>query len=1462
MPFARKPSSGSSSPASSAKPSAGWASKSIGAIGRWLHRHWLAAAILPAAAALSFIAVSQTTPSTFKTVDLASEPLYAVGTSQKPTLSLALSVEFPTVGAQYTNGGSVDDTYLPTNEYIGYFDADSCYVYNNHTNPDYRRFDRSGVATDHACNGAGFSGNYLNWASSSAIDVLRLGLTGGDRIVDEANLTVLQRAVLDRSNGSFYNGNNFPAKRLRAAYVAGALPTALVGTWTGDVVASNCLNRIHFGTSIEGNCDNPANNANLGVTVGSTQQMGTVTSSILPPLIGFSRCAGENEVCTFSGVRRVAYGTLTSWRYVSASNGINCSNAVFGDPLGGVVKACYIGPDNTGWTPVGATANGSTVLSSDRFFYTRVQVCESSGGTLQDPRTNFCLKYPNNNYKPTGNLQKYSDRLRVAAFGYLMDSRVERYGGVLRAPMKYVGPKNYDDTGTLQTASNPKVEWDLNTGVFTVNPESATAEGKSGVINYLNQFGRTGTTIGNYKVYDPVSELYYEALRYVQGLPPTPDATSGMTDAMKDGFPVYTSWTDPHAGGSRTRDYSCLRNNIVVIGDVNTHYDKYIPGNTSNTDGYDGARAANLAGNEPNFYDWTRVVGSFEANATTSYIDDDGISRNTSNPNGSGTNAPRNFGNLAAAQFSDKAGFFMAGMAYWANTHDIRGTGWTDAPAKQRPGMKVKTYILDVNEYGDNNNRNTRHGTPFFLAGKYGGFNDLSGVGNPYLSTAGTLDNSSWEAEGNPGEPRNYFLSSSARSVLTALDNMFAAIASQGGSIGGGAISTQQLTSAGSYIYQAQFDPTSWSGDLISYPVSVGANNVVTVGTAATKQWSAAAQLDAMLVSSRNIVVGNVTRTNGAASNFTWATIEGGGNGTLKNQLRRASPTASADADSVGEARLNFIRGDRSLEGSTFRKRNSRLGDIVNSGVALGGAPNAQITDAGYNNFYNTNKDRTRALYVGANDGMLHAFNADTGSELFAYIPSWMGPRLSMLASPTYNSSLHQSYVDATPAVAEAYVGSAWKTVLVGGTGAGGQGVFALDVTDPTAFNKDKVMWEFTDADDPDMGNVIGRPQILKFRTSGPTAPVATYKYFAVVASGVNNTAADGRASTSGNPAIFLLDLSKAGNTPWSPNNNYFKISLPVNATTATAFAPGVAEFSATGGPVGEVAAIYAGDLHGNVWKMDFTKVASTSWNMSSLSAFKSGSTPVPFFIAKDSTGVVQPITMAPTLVFGPDDSKIVSFGTGKYLETSDNVVAATTQRQSLYTLYDNQSPTLDTSTAGSSVISGRGRLALGSVNAANRTITVPNFSYGRPMTDGDTTQRSGWYVDFPNAAERQVSNASVFGDSIIFGTLQPPAATSNACAGGSGYQYQVKIGSGNGQFVASTVGVLGQPFVLQVGAATFTDSDSAGRRTTTTTGQIILQGSTGISSQSTSQVAFDSVTGRLSWRRINNYQQLKRATP
>ena len=1085
-------------------------------------------------------------------------------------------------------------------------------------------------------------------------------------------------------------------------------------------------------------------------------------------------------------------------------------------------------------------------------------------------------------FKPVGNMQKYSDRVRLSAFGYLMDNGNTRYGGVLRAPMTYVGPKAYDADGNALTGENPNREWNTDTGVFVANPRSATDESSSGVINYLNMFGRTGSNQGVYKSNDPVGELYYESLRYLQGLQPTQQAVSNIDANLRAGFPAYSAWTDPFEGGSATKNYACLRNSILLIGDVNTHNDKSLPGNnrTSNSD-FDRTAEVNLANNIPNFKDWTKVIGAFESGNTVTYLDggNPAVSRTTTNPTGSTNSALWGIENQDTG--SNGAAYYLAGAAYWAHTHDIRGTQWTAAPTKQRPGMRVTTYVLDVNENGSQSTAANRYRSQFFLTAKYGGFTDTDGDGNPFTpaNAQNQYDNRHWGKETALNEAKTYFLASDAKAVLKALDEIFIAATKVSNTIAAPATSSNQLSTTDGYVYLASFDPEYWSGDLKRNTIKIGTSGAVEQGSAST-MLSAASVLNALSnteIDQRNIVVGKAApNASGTATAFTWNAIEE----SLQAHLKKESPTANADSN--GENRLNFIRGNRSLEATTFRKRGSRLGDIVNSGVAYSGVPTTRYTTSAYKTFREANISRTKAVFVGANDGMLHAFNAANMSELFAYIPSWMGPKLSTLTATDYNSARHTSYVDATPVVAEAEVGSAWKTVLVSGTGGGGQGVFALDVTNPARFDASKVMWEFTDANDSDMGNVVGQPKILKLRTSSKTASTATYKWFAVVPSGVNNYVDDGTSRFgAGNPALFLLSLDKAAGDAWTLGTNYFKITLPFsrNVTQGTevlnaqgtgtgqAKATGLINFEATGDQAGAVEYFYFGDLHGQFWKINMHEANlsssdSAAWSLNTLSYFKTSTAPIearPMYVAKDANGKVQPISMTPTIAYGPNNSLITAFGTGKYLEAPDNSISTATQAQSFYVLYDNGESDLDTTAAAR--FNGRARLKGGTIS--NSAINVDSFFWAAPKsTNSETRKAAGWFIDFPKGGslggERQISDAILFGKDIIFTSLMPPSASASACGGGSSYTYTANLASGLGTISALSTGAQGAPMIFRL-TPSLTGSNSIGGRTKTDRIVIGTPSSTGDNQLSISGTkSADSAVGRLNWRQINNYQDLK----
>ena len=1316
-------------------------------------------------AALSWRVLGQT--SEVKAIELSAEPLHIGAPGHPPTLTLAMAIGHPLLGARHPAPDyDVDDTYP------GYFDAEGCYAYLDAAEPMLRRFDRIGAARAHGCQGTGFSGNLMNWATASALDLLRLGLTGGDRIVDTPELTVLQRAVPPP-----HDGGAMPRRRLAADAAAQALPQALRGDWKGDVFIGDCPDGIGFGTRASAGCTPSGDPDDLGVARPGVQ----------------------------------------------------------GDP---------------------ETAHGSTPLARDRFFQARVRVCESDArGELLDPRSDLCVRQPAGNFKPLGHLQRQADRLRVAVFGLLMDESDTRHGGVLRAPMKFLGPERRDEAGVPQPA-NLRMEWDPATGVLVTNPEDV-AEGASGVLNYLNHLGRGGSVPGRYRQRAPIGELYDEALRYLRGLAPTSQAGLGLTADLKDGFPVHERWDDPHAGGSASRDHACLHDHLLLIGDGHTYLDASMPGRQS-TDPREFARPAGPGTDEPDVAAWTRVVGGFESDTRVAHPDDP--TRATSNPNPAGS---------PAAPWPEATaigiGHDIAGLAYWAGTHDIRGAAPAIAPDRRRPGLRVTTHVLDIEADGNGEPLDRRRRTPLFLAAKYGGFIDRSGIGHPFVDARGQPDNSAWEHPNRAGDPRTYHLAGDAAALLGGLDEVFAGLGSRGQTIATGDVpATALAATAPLSLYRASFDSDRWHGDVRAVPLALDASGRVVAGDdGAAGGWSAAARLDAPTLDPdrRRIFIGRVDMSRRTADEFRWPLLEGDADGHgLRQSLDRASATAPPDG--LGARRVAFLRGDRRLEGVRFRRRASRLGDFVHSGVA----------------FDEQSARGPTTVFAGANDGMLHAFDATTGDERFAYIPSWLGPHLATLTAPAYDAGLHRGYVDATPRVARAdWPDGSRRTVLVGGTGSGGQGVYALDVGDPAAFDASRVLWEFTDRDDPALGHVTGRPWILRFRTSAADATGApTHRSFAVVASGVGNAAPDGHATTDGAPAIFLLDLAKPVGTPWKLGANYFRLSVPVDAMLAARLAPGILDLAPVIGQDGAVQALYFGDLHGRLWKLDFSRQGSTGWTTRQLSPFVRDGIAWPLFTARDGpgdTGRPQPISAAPHLLAGPGHSVLVAFGTGRYLERDDDPSSTTArpQTQSIYVLLDDATSSVDGNGSaghggqgggpGDGAIAGRARLVAGS--ARDGTITVPPFAWGRPSTDDDTTRRAGWYVDLPAAGERQIGELATFGRTLVFASLIPPGATNEVCDAGSGHVYQVDLVTGDGNFRASTVGVPATPLVLRDGPSAPGAVDAGGRGITTTRARIVGIGSAGIDPAIGGDVALPprtQVHGMLSWRRIHNHQDLRHA--
>ena len=620
----------------------------------------------------------------------------------------------------------------------------------------------------------------------------------------------------------------------------------------------------------------------------------------------------------------------------------------------------------------------------------------------------------------------------------------------------------------------------------------------------------------------------------------------------------------------------------------------------------------------------------------------------------------------------------------------------------------------------------------------------------------------------------------------------------------------------GRYLIDTTYDLTQGTGALRRRPLRVGADGSVSI--ASEVQWDAG-----LLLAGRRVPRHIFTATSVFATvPFEWARLP-----AAERALFDTQPP-----DGLGELRVAWLRGERQAEDGRLRRRTGILGDIVRSTPLLVGPPSAAGQGDGYAAFRTRYAGRRTAVMVGANDGMLHAFDALDGSELFAYIPRALLPALSALSSPGYR---HRPYVDGSPGQGEAVIDGQWRTVLASGMGMGARGVFALDVTDPAAFAEGRgALWEFTERDDPAIGHVHAPPLIARMRTGG-RAGVPQYRYVVVVASGINPAGADG--------ALFLLALDKPPGEAWTLGSNYIRIAAPASdAGRANALSPPVLATAADG----SARYAYAGDLQGTLWRF------TLGWG---------GGSATPVFIARDAAGNRQPIAHAPRLAFAPGGGYLVLFGTGKFLE-ADDARPASFVPQSFYAVRDRLGGPLG------------GRATLAERRLAG---SGPYTVSGRPISYSGEDADDGWYLDFPHArsdGERVAGSPVLLNGAVTFDSLLP---TGDPCGAPRTRSYLLDAltgmaldGNGVAQEGAMTGAAApapasyfaGTPLLLSAGVASAAPNP-AGRVATARTVAIVRlrSGADGTISATSSVRKVTVKAGRLSWREVANWQELHDAT-
>ena len=582
------------------------------------------------------------------------------------------------------------------------------------------------------------------------------------------------------------------------------------------------------------------------------------------------------------------------------------------------------------------------------------------------------------------------------------------------------------------------------------------------------------------------------------------------------------------------------------------------------------------------------------------------------------------------------------------------------------------------------------------------------------------------------------------------------------------------VSTIGTTAFSSFYEAKGWKGGIQAHSIAQS-----TAAMTASTAWGGAAASTATLldglsnadVANRLILTHNGTQ--GVSFAFTNLSAD------QKDLLNRARAGASA-TDSRGSQRVQYVRGDRSLEGSTFRTRLSRQGDIVNSALWYTAAPPAGYNLPGYTKFASKFANRTPMLYVGGNDGMLHGFSAATGVEKIAYVPRGVMRYLPDLSHMDY---AHRYYVDGSPFTGDVYLNNGaaleedrWRTMLVGSLGAGGKGYFVLDVTRPgstaaaggsgeasnftVANAQTLVVMDRTEGADPDIGHITAEPVTNEYNSqiSSQITRLNNGRWAVVMGNGYN--------STNEQPVLLIqyLDGDQA----------LLKISAATTGPEAVAnglSAPRLVDLTGDGTP--DVA--YAGDLRGNVWKFMLASSNPTQWGL----AFGGK----PLFTAVSSVasgGLRQPITTAPAVRVSQSAGGImVAFGTGRNLTDADR---KDTAQQSFYSVLDSTLYEVTTNASGaaelkilnstdaSAPVTGRTTLVARTFNpeaidGKQSSAGSQFWSMGEQQALDYTQGKKGWYFDFPESGERLLRNPRFYspGSNLIEIFSERPASGDNS---------------------------------------------------------------------------------------------------
>lgn len=1350
-------------------------------------------------------------PATAAPIGLPDVPLFVSSVTEPPLVLLTMGRDHKLFYEAYndasdlTGDGQLNIGYDPTIDYFGYFDSYKCYTYSSSNG----RFNPASTTANKKCSGQ-WSGDWLNYITTSRMDALRKVLYGGFRSTDGTTTTVLERTHIPQDAHSW--GKEYTSTTVDGYNISEYTPLSQPTAGKRHLFANTTLY----------NTTNP-----LLRVLTNAQYRVWEWLSIERPVAG-DRCqhGGSGPQCTSGGATRTDYNVRVRV----------CQSGLLEDN-------CKLYP-NGSYKPTGILhqfgENNKMMFGLLTGSYTK----NLSGGVLRKRMGSINDEIDPNTGKwsSTVGIVKTIDRLREIGFsssyehtsncGYIFNRPFNegecRWWGNPIAEMMYEGLRYFAGKGVPTSAFNiassgnddatlglPLPGWDnpynLATGgahecaiplqlvISDINP-SYDSNQLPGVHSSFGSFsgdlaglnvrnianniitanepdvlgqhfiGQVGNTydgapspknvtgLGDIRGLAPEEPSkqgsYYSASVAYHGLTTdintiAPDSQNVITMAVAIASPL-PRFEIPVGNpiGSSTITLVPFAKSVGPPGggqfNINGAQGQFQPTNTivdfyvqsiANTNA--GNMDAGINGGRPQYifrinYEDAEQGADHDMDAIVIYtisVNADGsVTVNLVSEYAAGSiiqhmgyviSGTDNNGNTADANTDD--GIFLevrdfdtaAGndVDYFLDTPNIAGTAlplnatrtFTPAPAG---GGSVATLLKD----------------PLWYAAKWGGFVDENDNDLPDLR-------SEWAANCPSNvpiedcDPDNYFLVTNAGNLPAQLEAAFVRITELVGVSASSVAINSTVLRTDSRLYQARFNTTDWSGEVSAFSLNLDA-------TLDQEVWTASNMIPAHTV--RNIFT-RVTKSGTPTSiPFTNADAD------LNNAVGLGTPA-------LGAIWVDYIRGNQANEqqnGGALRNRDTLLGDIVNSsplavGIANFGYDLLPTTEesttynaflASKTSYFTSGSNTFSVIYVGANDGMLHAFKdthdtnpSQAGQEVFAYVPSQLHSQLHHLTDPNY---AHRFYVDATPHSSDAFIDGAWRTMLVGAMGNGARGIYALDITDPLGFTASDAMWEFDSTNDAELGHVLNAPVIARLNNG---------KWGVIFGNGYN--------SASQKAQLFILDAEDGSLIK--------RIDTGVGSGAAANGLGQPIVIDTNGDRVADT--VYAGDLYGNLWKFNISGSNTNQWDV----AYKQGSTPKPLYTAVDSSNNPQPITTRPSVATHPDGGFMVLFGTGKFLEVIDTNIPVNPQVQRFYGIRDNNTA------VGTGVNDLQEQTILAEVDIDDIDGNLVTKARLVSDTTVNYTTKKGWYIDLVSPVngaegERVIANPLIRFGRIIFVTYIP----------------------------------------------------------------------------------------------------------